>query len=141
MCTPNGSRLYEARTWSGSDWSGRRPLTSLTTWVSCAEGTSSMEKSLPLMGPTGARRGADGGRVEPCHRRHLRQGRDPGDRADAVEEGVVAVGRLEAGERRGRPAGGGRPGQHETDHHRREECQGQPRAPAMSRAALEHQSE
>ena len=50
MCTPSGSRLYEARTWSGSDWSGRRPLTSLTTWVSCAGGTSSMEKSLTLMG-------------------------------------------------------------------------------------------
>ncbi len=50
MCSPKGSRLYEARTWSGSDWSGRRPLTSLTTWVSCAGGTSSKENSLSLMG-------------------------------------------------------------------------------------------
>ncbi len=51
MCRPNGSRLYEARTSSGSDWSGRRPLTSLTAWVSCAGGTSSREKSLSPMGP------------------------------------------------------------------------------------------
>ena len=63
MCTPNGSRLYEARTWSGSDWSGRRPLTSLTTWVSCAGGTSSMEKSLTLMGQRRSR-GADGPRAD-----------------------------------------------------------------------------
>ena len=92
-------------------------------------------------GVTGARRGADGGREEPRHRRDLRQGRDPGDRAGAVEEGVVAVGRLEAGERRGGPAGGGRPGQHEADHHRGEQRQGQPRAPAMPCAGPEHQSE
>ena len=69
-----------------------------------------------------------------CRRGDARQGGGAGDRW-AVEEGVIAVRRLEAGEHGGRPAGGGGGGEDEPHHDRGEQSQGQPGAPALSAPA------